>query len=47
MQTKIFDFLSFYFEKKMRNDGFKVKRDSNKKIKIALKLMGEKKTFQK
>ncbi len=38
MGTKVFDFLSFYYERMMKKNGYSVKRDSNSKIKVALRM---------
>ncbi len=38
MGVKILDFLSFYYEKKMKSEGYSIRRDENKKIKVALRM---------
>jgi hypothetical protein len=35
---KIVDFISYKIEKSLREDGFRVKKDENKKVKLLIKL---------
>lgn len=43
MGDKIIDFFVFKLEKKIRDNGFSIKKDSNKQIKVLFKLGGEEK----
>jgi len=38
MGKKIVDFLSYKFEKALKSNGFTIKKDDNKQIKVVMKL---------